>query len=222
MKVIKGYFFPSNDTEYVKYFKEFDHYQKEQRDFSYQFVEKFDLAIDIGANLGLWARDFTEKFKHTICFEPNPKCIPYLKKNITQDKSTIYQIGLGNRNENKELFSPHDLGTSSYVNFTKIGLTDSGEKIWGQFDKSTEKINTEIKVLDDFEFSNIDYIKIDVQGFEENVLKGAEKTLNSNNPVLCIEFDHQSNSYSIESFLFKLNFKNVGNIGKERIFKKTL
>ena len=109
------------------------------------------------------------------------KCIPYLKKNIAQDKSTIYQIGLGNRNENKDLFSPQDLGTSSYVNLTKIGLTDSGEKIWGQFDKSTKTINTEIKVLDDFEFSNIDYIKIDVQGFEENVLIGAEKTLNSTN-----------------------------------------
>lgn len=220
MKVIKGYYFPSNDTEYTKYFKKFDHYQKEQRDFSYRFVEKFDLAIDVGANFGLWARDFTEKFKHTICFEPNPKCIPYLRKNINQNKSTIYQTGLGDKNESKELFSPQKLGTSSYINETRIGLTSTGEKIWGQFDKTTKKINTIIKVLDDFEFSNIDYIKIDVQGFEENVLIGAEKTLNSNNPVLCIEFDHQSNSSSIENFLFKLNFENVGNIGKERIFKK--
>ena len=222
MKVIKGYFFPSNDTEYIEYFKKFDHYQKEQRDFSYQFVEKFDLAIDIGANFGLWARDFSQKFKHTICFEPNPKCIPYLKKNINQNKSTIYPIGLGDKNERKELFSPQKLGTSSYVNLTRIGLTDSGEKIWGQFDKSTEKIITEIKVLDDFEFSNIDYIKIDVQGFEENVLIGAIKTLTYNNPVLCIEFDHQTNASSIENFLFKLNFENVGIIGKERIFKKIL
>lgn len=222
MKIIKGYFFPNHDTEYEKYFQKNDHYQKEQRDFSYRFVEKFDLAIDIGANFGLWARDFTKKFKYTICFEPNPKCIPYLKKNINQNKSTIYPIGLGDKNESKELFSPKKLGTSSYVNLTRIGFTDSGEKIWGQFDKSTEKIITEIKVLDDFEFSNIDYIKIDVQGFEENVLIGAKKTLIYNNPVLCIEFDHQSNVSSIENFLFKLNFKNVGIIGKERIFKKIL
>tara|TARA_A100001015_G_scaffold310624_1_gene412377 strand:+ start:756 stop:1421 length:666 start_codon:yes stop_codon:yes gene_type:complete len=220
LKVVKGYFLPDDDFEFTSYFEKFDHYQKQQRDYSYQFLEKFALAIDIGANFGLWAKDLSLKFNQTICFEPNYKCIPYLVKNTDANKTIIHQVALGDKNEIQHLFSPKALGTSSFINKTRIGFTKSGEKIWGAFNESIEKIETEVKRLDDFNLVKVDYIKIDVQGFEENVLKGATNTLRNNNAVLCIENDVKDNQFSINNFLTELGYKFCGKIGKEHIFKK--
>lgn len=220
LKVVKGYFLPDDDTEFSSYFNKFDHYQKQQRDFSYQFVEKFDLAIDIGANFGLWAKDLSSKFMKTICFEPNPKCIPCLKKNVDLSNTIIQQVALGDKKEIKQLFSPKALGTSSFINSTRVGWTDTGEKIWGPFDESVEKIDTEVKKLDDFFLTNIDYIKIDVQGFEEQVLKGAYNTLQNNKPVLCVEHDQNVNELEVHKFLNDLDYVCCGKAGKERIYKK--
>ena len=66
---------------------------------------------------------------------------------------------------------------------------------------------------------NIDFIKIDVQGYELSVLKGAYSTLKFNNPILCIEEDNPINSETIP-FLENLNYVVVDVIVKEHVFKK--
>ena len=83
----------------------------------------------------------------------------------------------------------------------------------------TEKILVQIKKMDDFNFVNIDFIKIDVQGYEYEVLKGAKKTLINSKPILCIEEDNFTHSKSI-NFLKSLNYEIVDKINKEYIFKK--
>jgi len=52
---------------------------------------------------------------------------------------------------------------------------------------SIGKGNIPLKTLDSFDFSDIDMIKIDVEGFEEEILAGALKTIEKNKPVLVIE-----------------------------------
>jgi FkbM family methyltransferase len=54
-------------------------------------------------------------------------------------------------------------------------------------DGITKTENIQLKKLDDFEFKNVDYIKIDVQFHELEVIEGSIDTLKNNNPVLCIE-----------------------------------
>ena len=65
----------------------------------------------------------------------------------------------------------------------------------------------------------VDFIKIDVQSYEYEVLKGARKTLELNSPILCIEEDNVKNSKAIK-FLESLNYEIVDVIVKEHIFKK--
>ena len=45
-------------------------YQQSHRDYVLEFVDKFDVAIDVGANVGFWSKDFCRKFKKVWAFEP--------------------------------------------------------------------------------------------------------------------------------------------------------
>ena len=67
---IKDYYIPDNDKQYLGYFQKFDHYQEAQRNRALSHVSLWRTSIDIGANIGLWAKDLSNFFDKTICFEP--------------------------------------------------------------------------------------------------------------------------------------------------------
>ena len=119
MKKIKGYYIPENDEHFEGYFSKFDHYQEAQRNRALSHVEDWNTAIDIGANIGLWSKDFTAFFSRTICFEPNTSCLDCLKKNINISKAKIYNFALGSKNTNGYLYCPQSTGGSSLINQTK-------------------------------------------------------------------------------------------------------
>ena len=217
---VKDYYVPETDLHFINYLKKNDNYQEAQRNRAISYVEDWQFAIDIGANIGLWSKDLSKYFDQLVCFEPNPMCQDYLKKNINLGNSKIYSCALGEKEETKNLFIHHsNSGASSFVNKTKIGFKEDRSIIYGEFPKDTPIINAAVKKLDTFNYKKIDFIKIDVQGFELSVLKGANKTLKTNSPVLCIEEDDPKNSLIIP-FLENLNYELVDVIIKEHVFKK--
>ena len=219
MKKCKSYYIPKEDKSYKIYFSKFDHYQEAQRNRALAQVNKWNLAIDIGANIGLWSRDLTTFFDKTICFEPNSNCIKYLKKNIVNEKAIIYNYALGSKNEDKELFISINSGASSFINHVTIGYNSDCSKIYDKWPQGTKKQLVKVKILDEFNFNEIDFIKIDVQGYEYEVLKGAKKTLEINSPIICLEEEYPENSRTIK-FLESLNYEIVDVALKEHIFKK--
>ena len=220
MVKINDYHIPDSDIHYIEYLKNFDHYQESQRNSAISDFEDWGFAIDIGANIGLWSMDLSKYFNKLVCFEPNPLCQEYLIKNINMKNSKVYNYALGESEESKKLIlHPNNSGASSFVNRTKIDIKDDGTKIYGEFPKEAPRAEVTVKKLDTFNFNKINFIKIDVQGFELNVLKGANKTLKKNNPVLCIEEDDSKNSLVIP-YLEELNFELIDVINKEHIFKK--
>jgi hypothetical protein len=48
-----------------------------------------------------------------------------------------------------------------------------------------------MEALDSFELADVDLIKIDCEGYEENVLRGAEQTIRRSQPVICVEQKRQ-------------------------------
>ena len=216
MKIINGYFLPEEENQYESYFKHYENYQEEQRNRALSYVKNFDLAVDIGANLGLWTKDLTNYFDKTICFEPNSFCIDYLKKNINLNKAIIYNCVIGDLKQTKKLFCPINSGNSSFINKTKIGYNPDGTKINGEFPKDTKTEIVKVKTLDSFGIKKIDFIKIDVQGFEPEVLRGGERTFKSNNCVVCIE-DSQSYNSQVINLLMLWGYKIVDKVVKEII-----
>ena len=220
---IKDYYLPEDDEHYLNYFKMFDHYQEAQRNRALAQVFNWGFAIDIGANIGLWSKDLSEYFDKTVCFEPNKNCIGCLKKNINKKKSVIYNHALGSVNTQMDLYTPSYSGGSSFINNTRIGTDEDGSKIYGEFSSNTSKQKTIIKTLDSFNFQNVDFIKIDVQGFELEVLKGAYKTLRANSPIICIEENLPDLKDSeMYKFFIELNYQVVDRIGKELNFRKNI
>lgn len=89
----------------------------------------------------------------------------------------------------------------------------------------TKKEEIQIMKLDNYDFQDVDYIKIDVQFHELEVIEGSIVTLQNNNPVLCIEAARRNEEEltyvkKFVKILENLNFKIVGQSGKELFFKK--
>ena len=78
---------------------------------------------------------------------------------------------------------------------------------------SSIKIKT--KLLDDYKLKNVDFIKIDVQEHELEVLQGAKETLKNNSPILCVECTTRSSQdvkyvVKILNFLNQINYELLG------------
>ena len=143
--------------------------QQAQRDASLKFVRQWRTAIDVGANVGEWTRPLAKRFDHVICFEPNPNFRNCFKKNITESNVTLYPYGL----------SSHSHNAIQGVNATHLN------DVLG--DTEPREGDIECRSLDSFDLRDVDYIKIDVDGFEIPVLQGAQETLKRNSPVINIE-----------------------------------
>lgn len=183
-------------------------YKEQGEDKLFSLVKPGMTILDIGANMGGTALGFSKivgKEGTVIAFEPDK--INYQKAchNISlNDASAIklMNIGLGNENKAYKLYAVNDenrgmnriLQHSSEHPFTEI---------------SVRKLDD---VLAETGIKKVDLIKIDVEGFEMNVLQGAISTLKTSKPVLFIELDEnnlreqQSCASELITFLHRLNY----------------
>ena len=149
-----------------------------------------ETAVDIGANIGNHSIFLSNFFKKVYAFEPNPITFDVLSinskyKNLAQN---IYPLNIGLSDENTQL--------PFVINPNNIG----GSKIMSKNDnlKIKDKTNVNVKKADELEIlenEKISLIKIDVEGHEINALKGAEKIIKSNKPVIL--FEQEADKYLI-------------------------
>ena len=90
--------------------------------------------------------------------------------------------------------------------------------------ESVGKGKIPLKTLDSFNFSDVDLIKIDVEGYEQDILLGALETIEKNRPVLVIEqqkHEYQNDMASLPSirFLENLGYHVVEQFNKDWILK---
>jgi len=175
--------------------------QRNHRNKSFQYVKNWGTCIDIGANVGHWSRDFTKKFKRVIAFEPQSIFIECYKKNIDMTKVELHQLGLSNQ---EELTSMDPVGQVMF--------------------QSTNN-NIKCVTLDSMGFDfPIDYIKIDVDGYEYNVLRGARETLtNQKKCVINIELKRKNLKENYGPTIDLLNdygFEHVDRHAGDSIFLK--
>jgi FkbM family methyltransferase len=181
MKNINGWYLPDFDNLLSKQASKSTYpesrYQQEIFDAALTFVTNFNQAVDIGANIGFHSTRLGKLFKNVKAFEPstiNFECLRQNTKSFTNIE--IFHAGVGNISTELILELPNDndnCGAFSFVDFVE---------------NTNEKIIEKVKVftLDELDI-NPDFIKIDTQGFEKNVLLGSIQTIKKTKPVILAE-----------------------------------
>lgn len=151
--------------------------------------------LDIGANAGMSALSFftLKPNSEVISFEPNPINYPYLDKLSNKFKDFKYMgLGLGDRLSSIDFYYPvyngKEMTTLGSCNYEQAkGWINPDSIYFFDPDKlKIEKITIEVKTLDSFGFEP-EFVKIDVEGFEYQVLLGSEKTVKNHRPIFLIE-----------------------------------
>lgn len=148
-------------------------------------------VLDVGGNIGNHAVFFS-KFcnAEVVSFEPQPAIFEILKKNIEMNAPDVvaYNLALG-KTEGGATFKDYD---SLNTGGTRISVTTSGP----------------IKVcpLDSFDFKDVHFMKIDVEGFEGEVFKGAKRTILESKPIIWVEI-FKENYSDIFEILNEFNYE---------------
>lgn len=171
-----------------------------------------DSIIDVGGNLGISAMGFRKLgFSNKIyIFEPNRFIFnTYIKNRLVKKYKNIYgfNFALGNKNQLKSFYYPYykDKCIHYFCSFNKKYIQNS---IDITFKKKKLKIINEpikIKVYDNLQLNcSPKFIKIDVEGFDFEVIKGMKKTIKKYNPIILVEFN-KSNFFKIKKILGDYN-----------------
>lgn len=161
-------------------------FKEEAKERLYSLVNKSDIVIDVGANIGETTLNFAKLVGSNgvvYSFEPDPINYKTLEYNLSLNhfrNITLNKLGLGNQNGTYKIqtFDNNNKGMNRIINNT------SPAKNYRQIIVTT--LNEYVKSNN---IKKVDLIKIDVEGFELNVLKGSSEVLQRFSPKLFIELD---------------------------------
>lgn len=139
------------------------------------------LAIDVGANRGLYVYHLRRLTPKIVAFEPLPPMQQWLRRNYP--KLDLRTVALSDGN---------GLATIRYPKGNFSWATLAATNDLSLADAKIEELSVPLRRLDEFEFPNVGFIKIDVEGHEEAVLRGAERVLDQK-PNLLIEVEDRHN-----------------------------
>lgn len=157
------------------------------------YVKTFEVAVDVGANVGTWARVLARLFNEVHCFEPVDTFRECLELNIVEadrPRVRVHDCALGAEDGELELMiSKRSSGWTHAVPTAKGGgtaLDNSLKKHSGGHLEFTNK-TVSVKRLDSFKIERMDFLKIDVEGFELNVVRGGAELIRKHKPTVIVE-----------------------------------
>jgi len=151
-----------------------------------RYLRPGTLALDVGASIGLWTVPLAKAARSlgaaVIAFEPLPANMRWLAANLAinevPDIVTVHDVALGASAYVMRLESAEMAGGSA-----ALAVADAGPL-------AAEGVDVEVRPLDDLKLSHpVSFMKLDVEGFECQVLKGALSLIERDQPVIFGEFD---------------------------------
>tara|TARA_B100000965_G_scaffold145151_1_gene120991 strand:+ start:944 stop:1696 length:753 start_codon:yes stop_codon:yes gene_type:complete len=190
-------------------------------------------TIDIGVYRGVYSYEMAKYSKIVHAFEPNPIIFKDIELNLGKiiKNINLYNFALSDK-ENKVLLKVpirnKNYDKSNYEEYFQMGkATIHEQNVMGDI----ETFEIKSKKLDNFTFSNrISFIKIDVEGHEMSVIKGAENTIKQYKPTLLVEIEEKHskqkvldsinyiNSLGYESFFYDNELKSTNNLNNLNMY----
>lgn len=134
-------------------------------------------GIDIGANRGTYTYFLSKLCPSVIAYEPNPWMAAFLKKAVASNVE-VRETALSNENGETQFHIPTG---------GQMGLKHNVGSLDNLTGQESQAIDVTLARLDDEGIEDVGFIKIDVEGHEEALLLGAEKTLKRCQPSIIIE-----------------------------------
>ena len=155
---------------------------------------KFDTSVDIGSNTGHFTNMLSKISKKVYSFEPIVNLYRNQKYLFRNSNISIYNIALGSRKEKKKFYIPHNNDPEASLIKKKNSLI------------TTTLVDTGDRILKN---KKVDFIKIDVEGTELNVIIGLKKIIKKYKPLIMIEIEkrHNLNYIKVFKYLINLNYK---------------
>lgn len=150
------------------------------------------LCLDIGANIGVISQALLSSGHEVVAFEPQPEIFKLLAENCSRAVLHNCAVGsvAGTANMPKVMYSAKG-------NFGGLGIGDTS--IYGN-------ISVPVNTIDTFGFKGVGLMKIDVEGYELEVLRGATDTICRDRPVLYIEDDRSNKSFALRAYIRSLGY----------------
>tara|TARA_Y100000385_G_C12974531_1_gene585558 strand:- start:352 stop:972 length:621 start_codon:yes stop_codon:yes gene_type:complete len=204
MKKVFEYWMPDSDNHFERLIKKRvrnggpPEYQDDVRAEAYKYVTDFSVAIDVGANVGLWAVHLAEYFDKVLAYEPMKEVYECLDANVQGLPVEVNKYALGNVNSTVEMVFDSVNTGNSFV--SEVGTGDIS-----------------IKRMDNLLLPKFGLLKIDCERHELQVLQGAVETITEYKPIIVCE-QHKDTEYCAGNFLKELGAKEITNVRKDYIF----
>lgn len=175
MKKLHGWHFPDHEKHLPEWMEHPKNklvlngriaYQGQKQVAAIELCKERRTAVDVGGHIGLWSFNLANWFENVRAFEPVAEHRACFEANVPFDNVELHAIALGS--EPGSVSMKTEDGSSG--NTTVAGDGD-----------------IPMMTLDSIGLSYVDFIKIDCEGYEENVLRGAERTLERWKPVVIVE-----------------------------------
>jgi FkbM family methyltransferase len=178
LKAWRGWKFPDSEHHLIEWMTRVNDvrrgrptYQAHKYDAALSHTPQRRVAIDIGANIGLWSWLMANDFTTLHAFEPVAAYRACWAQNVVD--GVLHPMALGERAGTVSMvcMTPGSCGDTT-VNVAQVG-DDVG--------------SAEINTLDSFGFEEVDLIKCDNEGYELFVMRGAEETIKRCRPTIIVE-----------------------------------
>lgn len=165
------------------------------KEFWYQHVKKFDVVIQAGGAFGMYPRLHSKYFRRVYTFEPNPFSFFILNNNCQFQNIFKFNAALG--------------ATPKMIN---LNMSDNGNM-------GTHTITTNgqqyipMLTIDSFGWDTVDFIQLDVECYEREVLYGAMETIKKFKPAISAELGE-----GLIDMLGPIGYKRIGKTGADTLF----
>ena len=172
-----------------------------------KFIMKDDVVFDIGSNIGAFTVPFAKKvgeLGQVYAFEPQKVIYDLLQDNVNKNKLKnvkIFNVGMGKKKEELEL---NEIDYSKVGNFGGVSFKYDSSS----FTKNIKNKKYKVKIISLNEFMEIEkcnFLKIDVELMELDILMGGKNFLKKFRPILWIE-NHQFYPNEINKFLLENDY----------------
>lgn len=143
-------------------------YQWSKQAEAMKHVRQWRTAVDCGAHVGTWSMHLVKRFARLVAFEPIAEHRACFCRNVSQEHGMVvlHPCALGDRDGS--------------VGFEGEQGSTGGTHVAGDGDGP-------LRMLDTFGLKDVDFLKVDVEGYELFLVKGGEQTIRTNRPCIIIE-----------------------------------